>query len=411
MTHSSSRRATALRVVALVLAGLPSAIAHAPDALAASGDPVLIGRAVLPAETLAPGPPSGSAATSANGIVFPLPSQPVQGLSSIVAGREPGEYLAMPDNGYGAKGNSRDFNIRAYYIRPDFHTAAGGSGSVQVEDWIEFTDPNHLMGFPIVNDATAGRVLTGGDIDPESLQRGSNGDLWVGDEFGPWVLHFDTHGVLLDAPIPTPGGLMSPNNPFLNGQPATQPNSRGFEAMASEPNGKHLYPILEGPTVAEGVASLNRLVFQVDTETKAFTGVGWTYHVQPETPFVADAWSIDEHRMVVIERDGLRLRRDVYLVDRREVGANNVLMKHHVVNLAEIPDPNLVSLYDTSNGTNGLGEVFSVACESIEAIYPINGTELLLGCDNNLPNAARQAGVADDTEFIVVKVPGLHSLG
>jgi hypothetical protein len=84
--------------------------------------PRLLGRAVLPVETYAPGPPSGTLlpAGTVNGITFPLPSQPVEGFSAIIAGRHPGEYLAMPDNGFGAKTNSADFLIRAYYIRPDF---------------------------------------------------------------------------------------------------------------------------------------------------------------------------------------------------------------------------------------------------------------------------------------------------
>lgn len=220
-------------------------ISALPGAAAARGQlpqrVTLEGRAVLPVQTYAPGPPSGTLLPPVvvNGITFPLPSQPVQGFSSMVDGRRPGEYLAMPDNGYGAKATSRDFLIRAYYIRPDFKTAHGGSGSVAVRDFISFRDPNHLIGFPIVNDATPDRLLTGGDIDPESLDRAHNGDLWVGEEFGPWILHFDAHGVLLDPPFQIPG-VRSPNNPWLNGAAPTQPNSRGFEGIAITPDGKYL---------------------------------------------------------------------------------------------------------------------------------------------------------------------------
>src|SRR4029450_6923153 len=81
---------------AVSLLALPTG-AHMPG-------PTLEGRAVLPVLTLAPGPPSGAAlAGTTNGITFPLPSQPVEGFSAVLEGREPGEYLAMPDNGYGAK--------------------------------------------------------------------------------------------------------------------------------------------------------------------------------------------------------------------------------------------------------------------------------------------------------------------
>ena len=128
----------------------------------------------------------------------------------------------------------------------------------------------------------ADRLFTGADIDPESMQRGSNGDLWMGDEFGPWILHFDRHGVLLDAPFELPGGLRSPSNPLVlqGGAPATQPNSRGIEAMAISPNGKSLYVILEGATVAAGTTSTERLVFEFSTRHKAFTPRTWTYATQ-----------------------------------------------------------------------------------------------------------------------------------
>src|SRR4030095_9448699 len=111
--------------------------------------PTLEGRAVLPVATYAPGPPSGSfcAGQTINGISFPTPSQPVEGFSSVLSGRTPGEFLAMPDNGVGAKANSRDFRLRAYYIEPDFKTSKGGTGAVTVKDFIQFRDPNGIIGF------------------------------------------------------------------------------------------------------------------------------------------------------------------------------------------------------------------------------------------------------------------------
>src|SRR5258705_1632373 len=112
--------------------------------------PTLEGRAVLPVFTLAPGPPSGAAlAGTTNGITFPLPSQPVEGFSAVLDGREPGEYLAMPDNGYGAKGTPKDFLIRAYHLTPDFKTAGGASGTIEARAFLPFRDPDPRLGVPI----------------------------------------------------------------------------------------------------------------------------------------------------------------------------------------------------------------------------------------------------------------------
>jgi hypothetical protein len=160
-----------------------AATGPAAPATARAPEPTLVGRAVLPFDTFADGPVAGNFVVpgpgTVNGVTFPLRSQPVQGFSALIAGRGRGEYLAMPDNGFGSKANSKDFLIRAYYIRPHFKTAAGGTGVVHVGPFISFRDPDHLIGFPIVNEGTPRRLLTGGDIDPESLQRGRHGDLWV----------------------------------------------------------------------------------------------------------------------------------------------------------------------------------------------------------------------------------------
>ncbi|SCG66455.1 esterase-like activity of phytase family protein [Micromonospora inositola] len=407
------RLSTFIAAALATTVAVPSAGAYGDDN--GRSQPTLLGRAVLPVETYAPGPPSGTLLPpgTVNGITFPLRSQPVEGFSAIVAGRHPGEYLAMPDNGFGAKANSKDFLIRAYYIQPDFKTAKDGSGEVDVDlaEFIQFRDPDRLIGFTIVNEGTTDRPLTGGDIDPESLQSGADGDLWVGDEFGPWLLHFDATGKLLDPPFAAPGGLQSPNNPHLRGAAATQPNSRGFEAMAISPDGRYLYPALEGATVAE-LGTTRRYVFEFSVREEAFTGRVWLYRTEQPGYFVSDLAALDRHHLAVVERDGglglNALFRKVYVVNLADIDAGGSLVKTEAVDLAAVPDPDLVSLPPVHSGDVGLGNPYRVTCESIEAIHQIAGNQLLLGCDNNFPNAGRNPGRADDSEFIVVKVPGLR---
>jgi hypothetical protein len=404
-----ARTLRAVTAASVALALVPAVVA---DAFPGRNGPHLAGRAVLPVATYAAGPPSGAGLVPVgettiviNGIAFPTPAQPVEGFSGIVAGRTPGEFLAMPDNGFGGKSNSRDFLIRAYYIDPDFKGPNGGTGDVAVGDFVQFSDPDDVIGFDIVRAGTTERWLTGGDIDPESIQRDHRGDLWLGDEFGPWILHFDADGRLLEPPIELPG-LRSPNNPWLAGQPATVSNSRGLEAMAMRPNGRSLVTVLEGALPGDDPST--RRIYEFDLDARSFTRLA-DYRTEAPGHFVADAQSIDGRRLLVIERDGgLGLAaafRAVYAVEPGTSGGT--ADKAPVVDLAAIPDPDLVSLPPIHDGDVGLGDPFRVTCESIEALYVVSHARLLLGCDNNFPNKGRNPGLADDNEFILVDVPGL----
>lgn len=399
-------------VGALATTSMPSLASPPASSGWSTRDPILVGRAILPFDTSAGGPPAGAFVVPAtsNGVTFPLPEQPVEGFSSIVAGGRPGEYLAMEDNGFGSKANSPDFLIRAYFIRPHFKTSHGGSGTVQVGRFISFRDPHHKLAFPIVNEDTDRRLLTGGDIDPESLQRGPNGDLWVGDEFGPWILHFDSRGRLLDSPYEV-AGVRSPNNPTLDGAVATQPNSRGFEGMAISPDGRFLYAALEGATVAD-VDQTRRHVYEFSIRRQAFTGRVLHYRTESPGYLVADMWAVGRRHVVVIERDlgsGVSaLFRRLYLVDLRHTEPTGFLEKTQLVDLTAIPDPDLVSLPAIHPGDLGVGDPFSVMCESVEAGYVVDRERLLVGCDNNLPNSGRNPARPDDNEFILVDVPGLR---
>src|SRR5918996_3872541 len=199
-------RARSTAVVAALAVAAFAALASAAD----DKEPTLIARAILASHAYQPGPPSGALVAPNNGVTPPFPGQPIPGFSAVLdAGR--GEFWAMPDNGYGAKGNSGDFLLRLYRIRPDFETAGGGSGAVHVLSFIQLRDPDGKVPFPLFR---SDRLLTGADFDLESVRRTKDGALWFGEEFGPFLLHTDATGRVLEAPVPLPG-VQSPQNPFL----------------------------------------------------------------------------------------------------------------------------------------------------------------------------------------------------
>ena len=115
-----------------------------------------------------------------------------------------GALWFLSDNGFGTQENSSDYLLRIYQVDPSFTGIEGGDGSIEVEDFIQLADPNSLIEFDIVNEGNEERLLTGADFDIESFVIDDSGDIWVGEEFGPYLLHFNSEGELLEAPIPTP---------------------------------------------------------------------------------------------------------------------------------------------------------------------------------------------------------------
>ncbi|BCL37973.1 phytase [Nostoc sp. MS1] len=191
----------------------------------------LKGFAVLPADSFAEGPPSGSAITGTNGRNVPFAKQPIQGFSAVQKASDNSFYF-LSDNGYGSKDNSADFLLRIQRLDPSFRgLEVGGNGSVKTLGFIQLSDPDKKVPFKIVNENTTERLLTGADFDVESLVIAEDGTFWIGDEFGPYLLHFDATGKLLDTPIPTPNIT---NLNTLDGQPPIVIGHRGASGERPE---------------------------------------------------------------------------------------------------------------------------------------------------------------------------------
>ncbi|MFC0223896.1 esterase-like activity of phytase family protein [Nocardioides zeicaulis] len=409
----SLRRATLAALTALVtLAPLTGTAAHANPAGSRPADhrgddrphvrtvavPTLVGRATIDADQLAPGPPSGAQMTPANGRTGPFPGQVVPGFSAMLDNGD-GTFWAMPDNGFGSQANSADFLLRMYLVRPSFE-GEGGDGSVAMPRFVSFRDPERRAGFPIVHEDTADRLLTGADLDIESVVRLRDGSLLVGDEFGPFVLHFDADGVLLDAPVPLPG-VRSPQDPLLGGEQPTLPASKGFEAMAYD-GSRYAYPVLEGALVGEGDQRVRRIQ-QLDTRTLRYTGRSWTYRTVEAANLVGDAFMTGRNRMLLLERDNFggaqAVTKRVVEVDLGRTEPGGHLVAEPVLDLLDLANPAGIGAGDGY----GTDDPFSMPFVSDETVVQLRDGSFLLANDNNFPgDDARVDGEPDDIEFVHV---------
>ncbi|NAZ87123.1 esterase-like activity of phytase family protein [Kineococcus indalonis] len=398
MTPRSRRSAAALvlagAVAAGALAGTTAASAR-PDRFGhdfPAQSARLLDRHVLPAATSGEPVPSGAAIEGANGVAVPFAAQPVQGFSGNLVQRD-GSWLVLSDNGYGAKSNSADFLLAVHRLQP----ADDGSLAV-VPGGFTLSDPHGEVTWPLTRED---RRLTGADFDPESFRQAPDGTFWFGEEFGPYLLHTDAAGRLLEAPVPLPG-VASPSNPTLGGAAPTLGGSKGFEGMAISRDGRYLFPMLEGPVVGDDPQDLR--VMRYDTQQHRYRGEEFTYRLESPKNAIGDFARVDDHRFLVLERDGgegaTAVFKAVFLVDTSRTDASGHPLKTQLVNLMAVPDPDGVA--PELSGTSGY---VTFPFQTIESIAVTGEHTILVGNDNNFPfSAGRTPGVPDDDEFLTIEV-------
>jgi hypothetical protein len=473
-----------IAVLALVSAG--AAVGSAVTATADHHAPVaqqqswLLARSVLSASTVRAGsPPAGAffsdsdkATAAANGVP-PDPAaapayfahQPVQGVSSAVPAGD-GTWWTLADNGFGSRGNSGDWQLVLYRMDLGFGDTAGPT----VLESVVLSDPGRFVPWKTMCDRTgadlppftfnafttppppacgpdpAARLLTGFDFDPESVQVARDGTFWLGDEFGPFLLHADRQGRLLQAPIGVPGAK-SPQNPtldVLHGEEPTVAQSRGLESLAIDPSRSTLFPMTEGAVGADDPQTLRVLSF--DLRHQRFTRQVRTLRLEmpgakvdltslrlvDSTPdpndnprayptavaptgtggeSAAELTAVNGHQFLLVERDSFgdgvaapRFKK-VFLVGSRGHRHGGALVKSLLVDLMAVPDPTKVG---------GDGDFFRFPFNTIESVHVVDARTVLVANDNNYPfSNARSRSLTNDrtgplapdaNEFIEVRL-------
>ncbi|MFF7981592.1 esterase-like activity of phytase family protein [Streptomyces sp. NPDC007901] len=218
----------------------------------------------------------------------------------------------------------------------------------------------------------ADRELTGADFDVESITRRADGTYWMGDEFGPFLLHPSTSGRLLEAPIPL--------------------------------DGRYLYPLLEGSVAGDTPGDLR--FSQFDLRKRAYTGRRFVYRTESPSNSIGDATAVDKHRFLVIERDGgqgdtAKFKR-IYLVDTPDRDGDGLVDKTLVADLLDLTGP---------KNLGGFGDIFRFPFQTIEDVTLLDDRTIAVLNDNNFPfSPGRTPGAPDDDEFITVRLASrLHA--
>lgn len=367
------------------------------------------------------------------GLNLPFNGQPLQGFSGFAMQQaEDGSTYVLTDNGFGTKLNSPDALLFFSRIMPDFT-----SGKVEVKETVFLHDPDRKVPFRIAYEGSDSRYLTGADFDPESLQI-INGEVWIGEEFGPFLIRATLDGKVL-AVYPTMQGeevIKSVDNPANSGTSVVGkdwivPRSGGYEGMAHQPGTPLLWAMLEKPVMtAEGQpegAFLRVMAF--DTAAEKWTGQGFKFRLAEGATAIGDFNFIDETRALVIERDNGEgdpslkcagdpapdcfplpaLVKNVVLIDTASVDAEGFVRRIGHIDLMDIADPEGVNRQETQAARDLTGN-HTFPFFTIEDVMRVNDTQIMVANDNNLPfSSGRKLDTAADNEVILLDVAEMLS--
>ncbi|MBY4607565.1 esterase-like activity of phytase family protein [Rhizobium sp. 9T] len=403
-----------------------AAPADAPDFLKHSGKFTTPDRKRTEALGTVPGK-DGARVTD---LKLPFDGQPIQGFSGIKTMAD-GTFWTLSDNGFGSKANSSDSMLFLHEMKFDW-----AANKAEVVKNLFLSDPNKIAPFPIVLEGTDTRYLTGADFDIESIQPVADG-FWLGDEFGPYILKFDTAGRLTDVIATTLDGkpVLSPDNPLIQlpGNPAAKmpvfnlKRSGGFEGLAMSKDGAKLYGLLEGAIykddgtmeTADGHTAIR--IIEFDVAAKKWTGRSWLYPFEDKGVSIGDFNMLDDTTALVIERDSGAGSKDkacadpkqpkpdcfeapaelkrVYKIEFNDANAGKAVRKIGYIDLLNIQDP------DNKKKAGAKDGVYDMPFVTIENVDRVDATHIIIGNDNNLPfSAGRAVDKADNNEFSLLEV-------
>ena len=371
----------------------------------------------------------GLSAGRPTGMSLPFKGQPLQGHSGIKTMPD-GSFWLLTDNGFGSKANSPDAMLYLSRYAVDFK----GGGMKRLET-IFLHDPDKKVPFRIVHEGSKKRYLTGSDFDTESFQL-AGGALWIGDEFGPFLIKTDMKGKVLAVFDTLVDGkvVRSPDHPAVTtpGAPGGAVDfqvrrSKGFEGMAASKDGSKLYALLEGALWDASSKSYENLdgkhylrVLEFDVKSQSWTGRHWKYALESNSHAIGDFNMIDGTTGLIIERDNgegtadkacpegqkrtdcfhdiARFKR-VYKVEMSEANVGGPVLKIGYIDLMAIADPARLARKPLNQG------VLTFPFFTIENVDVVDSTHIVVGNDNNLPfSSSREPNKADDNELVLLEV-------
>jgi hypothetical protein len=184
-------------------------------------------------------------------------------------------------------------------------------------------------------------------LDSEAIRVAPDGTVWITDEYGPYILHFNRQGQEIGS-LPLPAGFQISNpGPTATYEAANnttgRTTNRGMEGLAISPDGTTLVGMMQSPLTQDaGLTGVNDRVLVYDLSNPSAAPRQYLYQLDSTATPISELLAINNHQFLVDERDGT-------------AGAKGIKKLYEFDLNQAAPPTNLVnSAYSGTTAANGL---------------------------------------------------------
>lgn len=186
-------------------------------------------------------------------------------------------------------------------------------------------------------------------LDPEGIAVSPDGTVYISDEYGPVIYHFDQSGQRIGSlPVPAKFLIAAPKKTVaaeISGNTSGRVGNKGMEGLAITPNGQMMVGAMQSPLLQDAPVSgtnstgTNIRFLKYDLTNPSATPKEYVYQLDNNADLVSEITPINNHQFLVDERDAVGGTsggvKKLYLVDLNQANATDV---SGIANLATTGD-------------------------------------------------------------------------
>ena len=225
-------------------------------------------------------------------------------------------------------------------------------------------------------------------LDSEAIRVAPDGTVWISDEYGPYILHFNRQGQEIGS-LPLPPGFVPSTLAATAALEAAanttgRTTNRGMEGLAISPDGTVLVGMMQSALTQDGgLAGISTRVLVYDLTNPTAAPKQYVYQLDALATPISELVAVNSHQFLVDERDGVAGAagsKKLYSIDLNQTpaptdltgtafaGTNasnglpatgipsgvTVLKKTLFADIGKILNAVTPSIFSAVNGTNGL---------------------------------------------------------